>query len=84
MVCTGGGCAGGGGGPFYPHCTCCQRPPLLQTHTSYKHHLLPETGKGICLEATEDEDDDGFIEENHIQPGAGRLGMEGIRNHFKL
>ena len=52
--------------------------------TSYQHRRLPETRKGICPEMGEDEDDDGFIEDNYIQPGAGGLGTEGSRNHFSL
>ncbi|XP_045704329.1 type III endosome membrane protein TEMP-like [Phyllostomus hastatus] len=74
----------GVGGSFLSSLHLLPKAPLLQTHTSYKHHLLPETRQGICPEVIEDEDDDGFIEDNHIQPGAGRLGMEGIRNHFNL
>ncbi|XP_053516192.1 type III endosome membrane protein TEMP [Artibeus jamaicensis] len=52
--------------------------------TSYQHRRLPETRKGICPEMGEDEDDDGFIEDNYIQPGAGGLGTEGSRTHFSL
>lgn len=51
---------------------------------SYQHHPLPETRKTICPEVGEDEDDDGFIEDNYIQPGASGLGTEGGRNHFSL
>ncbi|KAM9241742.1 type III endosome membrane protein TEMP [Dugong dugon] len=52
--------------------------------TSYQHRHLPETGKRNCPEVGEDEDDDGFIEDNYIQPGAGGLGPEGSRDHFSL
>ncbi|XP_036208380.1 type III endosome membrane protein TEMP isoform X2 [Myotis myotis] len=51
---------------------------------SYQHRPLPGTRKGICPEAGEDEDDDGFIEDNYIQPGASELGTEGSRHHFSL
>ncbi|XP_007951224.1 type III endosome membrane protein TEMP [Orycteropus afer afer] len=53
-------------------------------HASYRHRPLPETGKRNCPEVGEDEDDDGFIEDNYIQPGAGGLGPEGSRDHFSL
>ncbi|XP_066125534.1 type III endosome membrane protein TEMP [Saccopteryx bilineata] len=52
--------------------------------TSYQHRPLPESRKEICQELGEDEDDDGFIEDNYIQPGAGGLGTEGSRNPFSL
>lgn len=52
--------------------------------TSYQHRPLPETRKGVCPEVGEDEDDDGFIEDNYIQPGVSGLGTEGGRNHFPL
>lgn len=51
---------------------------------SYQHHQLPRPGKGVHPEVGEDEDDDGFIEDNYIQPGAGGLGTEGSRDHFSL
>lgn len=51
---------------------------------SYQHHPLPETRKGVCPEVGEDEDDDGFIEDNYIQPGASGLGTDCSRNHFSL
>ncbi|KAM6217018.1 type III endosome membrane protein TEMP [Rhynchocyon petersi] len=55
-----------------------------QYHASYQHHPLPETRKRNCPEVGEDEDDDGFIEDNYIQPGVGGLGPEGDRDHFSL
>ncbi|XP_004591560.2 type III endosome membrane protein TEMP [Ochotona princeps] len=51
---------------------------------SYQHHPLPETRRDHHLEVGEIEDDDGFIEDNYIQPGAGELGTEGSRDHFSL
>lgn len=32
----------------------------------------------------EDGDDNGFIEDNHIHPGAGEAETEGNRDHFSL
>ncbi|XP_006886681.1 PREDICTED: putative uncharacterized protein C1orf210 homolog [Elephantulus edwardii] len=55
-----------------------------QYHASYQHHPLPESRKRNCPEIGEDEDDDGFIEDNYIQPGVGGLGPEGGRDHFSL
>ncbi|XP_016075647.1 PREDICTED: type III endosome membrane protein TEMP [Miniopterus natalensis] len=51
---------------------------------SYQHRRLSRTRKGICPEVGEDEDDDGFIEDNYIQPGASGLGTEGSRHQFSL
>ncbi|KAK2106581.1 hypothetical protein P7K49_016095 [Saguinus oedipus] len=53
-------------------------------HASYRHRPLPETGRRGHPQVAEDEDDDGFIEDNYIQPGTGELGTESSRDHFSL
>lgn len=50
-------------------------------YASYRHRPLPRTGKGFRPEVGED-DDDGFIEDNYIQPGV--LGSGSSRDHFSL
>lgn len=50
---------------------------------SYQHRPLSGTGKGNRPQVGEEEDD-GFIEDNYIQPGASGLGLEGSRDHFSL
>ncbi|KAM5318411.1 type III endosome membrane protein TEMP-like [Glossophaga mutica] len=49
--------------------------------TDYQYPRLPETRKGLCPEMGENEDDDGFINDNYIPPGASGLGTEGSKNY---
>lgn len=51
---------------------------------SYQHRPLPGTRGDRRPEVGEIEDDDGFIEDNYIQPGASELGTEGNRDPFSL
>lgn len=57
---------------------------LCRKHrASYQHRPLPRTGKGLRLQLGE-EDDDGFIEDNYIQPGMGGMGSGCSRDQLSL